>query len=187
MAAPIWGEPPKIRQEGASLVVYDHASWFTQDSGDHVTRYVHVWLWNGANIFNTPEPPTRTESGVLQPGENSFTLPLGPTNVGGHFEVVEYGGIDGTVDGGRTWVEWGRENSATRIPRAPVSNMVIVQPWENVPPPPPPPPASEAQLLIDARDATRELVQLLRRQGKSWAEVKAHKYGHAYYNDLGGK
>jgi hypothetical protein len=139
VAAPVYGSPPVIRQEGASLAVVSNAGWFTQ-GGDRATRYVHVWYWNSTNVFSTPAPPWRSRPEDVQPGEGASRLPLGPTNVGGSFWVVEFGGVDSDEADDGHWVEWGRELASDRAQASGArSNTVTVEPWGAPPPPPPPP------------------------------------------------
>lgn len=179
-AAPVYGQPPKIEQQGDRLCVVDNAGWFTQGD-DKATRYVHVWYWNGGNVFGVPAPPWRTEPERVQPGEGAACLPLGPSNIGGSFHVVEYGGVESIETDDGHWIEWGREQAADRSQASGArSNTVVVVDWRPAPP-------TEAELLAGARAGTRPLVLWLRARGHSWNYVHSHPYGIAYYDVYGGR
>lgn len=190
MASPIYGEGPKIRQEGDTIVLYDHGSWFTQDN-TRASRFLYIVLREGGNVFGTSAPPQRTRPEDIQPGEHALPLKIGAENIGRSFQVIEYGGVDSPAFGNEpAWTEWGREFSGDRDDLSRYgarSNTITITDWRKPAPPPPPPVTKESAMLAEARAAIRPLVLMLRERGLTWDQVKAHPYGHAYYTDLGGK
>lgn len=215
-AAPIYGLGPTIQQQsaapgGSKLCVIDNASWFDPQTGGgtRATRYIHVWLWNGSNVFSVPTPPWNTKPPeAIQPGEGFACIGLGPTNIGGAFQVIEYGGIVSPAFGDNpAAVEWGREQSANREDQSKWgarSNTVVIQDWrqQQPPPPPPPPPPTPPQPPVKCTvevkpvgcipdDATARIIlreEILRQRatGFTWDTVKRGPVYRAW-SVLGGR
>lgn len=136
-------------------------------------------------------------TGMYYEGER-IVIPI-PDN-GGTFDIqtwAAYAGAKVGPSGGwgdaiNIW-EWGRINRAPgeeSPARRQFNFPALVDPDPD--PDPDPEPPTEAELLTAARLATRQLVLFLRRPKPDgsvmpWSQVKSHKYGHAYFNDLGGR
>ena len=146
--------------------------------------------WNPANwpvVFGATEvPPASTTRPTTTPGFLGGDPIMLPPLPAGDYRLELWRGsatTDGNQPGSPAIWEWGIYASNERDP----SNAVLMftVPGETPPPPPPDPPEV---LLKKARAACRALVLHLRNaEGMTWQDIKAHPWGHAYYNDLGGK
>lgn len=177
-------DTPTHRIVGTRVEV-NPGNWSQFPGGDALLepRYIFRYWIDGAPLrADYGAILTRDDPDVHYAGEGQNVLDLGFLPPGVHSIVVQIWAGNLQKAGGditQDWYEYGG-NKFHSTDTYVFSFSVSISPSD--------PPEPDLVLLEkQARDATRKLVLKLREQGMSWNEVKQHRYGHAYYNDLKGK
>lgn len=129
MAEPRVHEPPRIAQRGASVIVVDTGSAWTQNE-ERATHLAVQWIYGGSPLPGWT-PPERSRLDEIPAGTPRLELLIGSDTIGRQLQArVWWGHLDDYGPGEGAWVDWG-DHWSSHLPGPVLSNVVTVQDWRS--------------------------------------------------------